>query len=76
MARKISISINALVAAGLLLAGCMGAIIYLNSLQAALFQEYIDIKHKNNNTEANLVYVRKKLEKCTGETHTTTESGN
>ncbi len=76
MAKKVSISINALVAGMVLIGGCIGAIAYQNILYSRLFQEYVDIKWHDSNTEANLVYVRKKLEKCTGETYTTTESGS
>lgn len=76
MAKKVSVSVNAVVAGLLLIAACMGAIVYQNSLYDELFQKYVDIKWSNTNTEANLVYVRKKLEKCTTDTPATTDAGS
>ncbi|MDH3899766.1 MAG: hypothetical protein OEU51_01820 [Gammaproteobacteria bacterium] len=76
MAKKVSISINAVIAGMILVAACMAAIVYQNRLYDELFQEYVDIKWSNTNTEANLVYVRKKLEKCTADTPATTAAGS
>jgi len=75
MAKKVTVSINAVVAGIALIAVCIGIIVYQNSLQAELFQKYTDIKYKNNNTEANLVYVRNKLEKCTAEMPVAADAG-
>ncbi|UCC56775.1 MAG: hypothetical protein JSU75_03190 [Gammaproteobacteria bacterium] len=76
MAKKVSVSINAVVAVMLLVAACLATIFYQNRLYDELFQEYVDLKWSNSNAEANLVYLRKKLEKCTGETATTPAAGS
>ncbi len=76
MAKKVSISINAVVAVMLLLAVCIAAIFYQNRLYDELFQKYVDIKWSNTNAEANLVYIRKKLEKCKADADTTTAAGS
>jgi len=67
VARTLRVSVHAVVAGALLLAACIGIIIYQNHLIAGRFQDYIDIKYRNTDTEANLVYVRNRLAKCLGD---------
>jgi hypothetical protein len=76
MAKKVSVSVNAVIAVMLLIAACMAAIVYQNRLYDDLFREYVDIKWSNSNAEANLVYLRKKLEKCTADTAPKTAAGS
>ena len=76
MAKKVSVSINAVVAGMILMAACVGVIVYQISLYDKLFQEYVDVKWSNTNIAANLVYVRKKLEKCETTTAATAEDGS
>ena len=67
MARKITVSVNAVVATVLCLAACCGFILFQKQQFDDLMQEYVDLKWESGNTAANLVIARNHLEVCRAE---------
>ena len=64
MAKTVTLSVNAVTAAALFLAGSCGFMLYQKRQYDRLMQEYIDLHWKAGNTEANLVLLKNRLEHC------------
>lgn len=68
MAKTVSISLSAVIVFGLVFLAACGFIVFQNVSYGKLFQEHIDLMWTSSNDAADLVYVRKNLENCLGET--------
>jgi hypothetical protein len=67
MARKISVSVNAVVTTALFIVVCCGFILFQKQQFDDLMQEYVDLKWESGNSAANLVIARNQLEACRAE---------
>ena len=70
MAKTVSVSVNAVIAAALLLAAGCGFMLYQKQQYDDMMQEFVDLKWEAGNIEANLVIARNQLERCRAATPT------
>jgi outer membrane lipopolysaccharide assembly protein LptE/RlpB len=64
MAKTVSVSVNAVIAAALLLAAGCGFMLYQKHQYDDLMQEFVDLKWQAGGTEANLLLARNALAHC------------